>query len=100
MKQEIFNKYVEKVSSMYRISKEDMFSKTKQREMVDARHLLYFLCSNRCMRVKYIQKYLSDLGYNVNHSNIIYGISAIEKKIKEDADYMRVVKHFENSVSI
>lgn len=100
MKQDIFVKYVDKVAQLFNITKDEMFSKTKNRKYVDARHLLYFLCFNRSMRIKFIQECLSNMGYKVNHSNIIYGVSTVEKRIKEDMDYTRVVRQFENSVSI
>lgn len=100
MKQEIFTKYVDKVASQFDITTEQMFAKTKDRKIVDARHLLYFLCSNRNMRIKFIQECLFAMGQKINHSNIIYGIASVEKRMKEDYDYQRIVRQFENSVSI
>ena len=41
MKREIFNNYVLKIIDLYRISKEDFFTKTKKRACVDARHFVY-----------------------------------------------------------
>ena len=49
------------------------------RERVDARHLLYYLCSKRPMRITYIQKYMKANGYNINHSSIIHGINVMKK---------------------
>ena len=47
MKQEIFNKYVKKVCQLFDLTNEEVFTKSKMRERVDARHLLYYLCSKR-----------------------------------------------------
>lgn len=100
MKQEIFTKYVDKVANLFGMTTEDMFKKTKDRNIVDARQLLYFLCHNRSMRIKFIQTQLAEMGHKINHSSIIYGISRVEKRMKEDYDYQRIVRQFESSVTI
>lgn len=100
MKQDVFNQYVEKVLEQARISREDLFSKNKRRELADARHLLYYLCSVRHMQITYIQKYLRENGYDIQHSSIIHGISSVEKKVDRDIDYRQLVKEISKSVSI
>ncbi len=100
MKHDVFNQYVERVADLFNISKEDIFSKSKKREFVDARHLVYYLCSKRPMQVTYIQKYMNEAGYDIKHSSIIHGISAVEQKIAEDKDYVSVVKDVERAVFI
>ena len=100
MKAEIFNQYVDKVISRFGITKEELFSKTKKRECVDARHMLYFLCFHRPMRIKYIQEYMADNGYIINHSAIIHGIKQVDGIIEEDSDYQKIVKSIEECVSI
>ena len=57
MKQDVFNQYVDRVTDLYQIKKFELFSKSKKRELVDARHLLYYLCAKRPMKLIYIQKY-------------------------------------------
>jgi len=100
MKHEVFDKYVDKVSHQFAISKDEMFSRSKKREFVDARQLLFYLCSIRPMRLNYIQKYLLDHGYNTQHSSIIHGIEAVKKRMQEDSDYVRIVNNIEKSVTI
>jgi chromosomal replication initiation ATPase DnaA len=100
MKQDVFNQYVERVVDLFSINKDDLFSKSKKRELVDARHLLYYLCSKRPMRINYIQKYMTDSGYNIQHSSVIHGIGVIEERLKIDADYVSIVKEFEKAVFI
>lgn len=100
MKHDVFNQYVERVSDLFGISKDEIFSKSKKRELVDARHLVYYLCSKRPMQVTYIQKYMNEAGYDIKHSSIIHGISAVEQKIAEDKDYVSVVKDVERAVFI
>lgn len=98
MKSDVFEQYVSGIVRLFRISKEDLFSKSKKRELVDARHLLYYLCSQRPMRISYIQKYMEEHGYMIKHSSIIHGISSVEEKIKLDRDYLSVVKKIGSSI--
>ena len=100
MKVDIFNQYVERITELFGVSKEKLFSKTKERELVDARYLLYYLCFKRPMGLSYIQKYMAENGYEIKHSTIIYGISTVEKRVKEDSDYMQIVKDIQKAVFI
>jgi chromosomal replication initiation ATPase DnaA len=99
MKEEVFNQYVNKVLSLFKMSKADIFSKSKKRDVVDARHLLYYICSKRPMRLTYIQKFMENNGYVIHHSSVIHGIACVEKRMQQDRDYISVVKDLENSVS-
>jgi chromosomal replication initiator protein len=100
MKQEVFNQYVDRVVDLFGITKEAFFSKTKKREVVDARQLIYYLCAKRPMQIIYIERYMNEGGYDIKHSSIIHGISAVEKRIAEDKDYVSVVKEVERAVFI
>lgn len=100
MKHDVFNQYVDRVSDLFGISKEDIFSKSKKREFVDARHLIYYLCAKRPMQITYIQKYMNEAGYEIKHSSIIHGIAAVEQKIADDKDYVSVVREVERAVFI
>jgi chromosomal replication initiation ATPase DnaA len=100
MKTEIFNQYVDKVTSLFRITKEELFSKSKKTTFADARHLLYYLCSQRNMKLITIQTLMGENGYNVPHANVIHGITKIEGRIKDDKDYVQIIKNIENSVFI
>jgi chromosomal replication initiation ATPase DnaA len=43
---------------------------------------------------------MNEAGYDIKHSSIIHGISAVEQKIAEDKDYVSVVKEVERAVFI
>jgi len=98
MKQQVFNQYAKEVGKVFNISNEDIFKKTKQRISVDARHLLYYVCSKRPMRITYIQKYMKENGYDINHSSIIHGINQVKERVSEDRDYVSVVKRVEQCI--
>jgi chromosomal replication initiation ATPase DnaA len=92
MKEEIFNLYVDRVASAFKLQRSDLFIKTKKREYVDARHLLYYLCYKRPIRMSYIIKYMADNGYNAQHSSVVNGVNAVEKRMKYDRDYVNIVR--------
>ena len=100
MKHDIFNQYVDRVVDLISITKDDIFSKSKKREIVDARHLLYYLCNKRPMTIVYIQKYMNANGYDIKHSSIIHGINSVSTRVKDDADYMQIVKEIDKAVFI
>jgi len=96
MKTEIFNEYTEKLLNVFDITRDEMFSKSKRRDLVDARQTLYYACSKRPMRVVYIQKYMKESGYDVGHTTILHGIKEIEKKVKSDKDYADLLKQLKS----
>ncbi len=100
MKADIFYQYVDKITELFRISREDLFSRSKRRDLVDARHLLYYLCFKRPMSLAYIQRFMKENGYNTQHSSVIHGINTVQSRVKDDSDYMQVVKDLEKSVFI
>lgn len=100
MKQDIFNQYVDRIIELFGISREEMFSKIKKREIVDARHLLYYLCHRRPMSFGYIQKFMDANGYQIKHSSIIHGVQSVSEKVRLDMDYAQVVKDMEKAVFI
>lgn len=100
MKSDVFNQYVDRVTELFGLNKEELFSKSKKREFVDARYLIYYLCSKRPMQITYIQKYMKENGYDIQHSSIIHGILSVEEKIKNDKDYVTIVKEVEKAVFI
>jgi hypothetical protein len=65
MKHDVFNQYVERVTDLFAITKEDFFSKNKKRAIVDARQLVYYLCAKRPMQITYIEKYMNEGGYAI-----------------------------------
>lgn len=96
MKRDIFNDYVEQVTEVYGITKGELFKKTKVREIVDARYVLYYLCYNRPMRLKYIQKFMAEAGYDIGHSSLLHGIQAVTGYIESDEDYKTLMTRLQN----
>ena len=100
MKKEVFNQYADKIAQMYGITKQQMFSKTRDRNAVDARHLLYYMCSTRPMQLIYIQKFLEEEGFITKHPPLIHGVKVVTARLKDDPDYNRIVQKLKQSVTI
>ena len=92
MKKEIFNNYASTVSRVFDIELSDIFTKTKKRQNVEARHMLYYLSYHRPMSLVEIQRYMAEHGYMIGHSSILYGIGQADEKVRHDRDYFKLVK--------
>ena len=55
MKAKIFNQYVDEVCDTFELSINELFQKTKEKRIVDARQMLFYLCCKRTMTVKSIE---------------------------------------------
>ena len=89
--QVLFCLYTEKFCKLFDIEKEQLFQKCKKREVVDARHMLYFLCAKRGIRLTYIQKHMKRMGYDISHSSIHHGIAVTLKMYEADRDYSSII---------
>lgn len=95
MRRDLFNKFVDGVVRVLGVDRQEMFSKSKRRDLVDARHLLYYLCFRRMIRVVYIQKYMSENGYDISHSSVIHGIQVASERVKTDDNYKELLNQIE-----
>lgn len=91
MKRDIFDYYVQQVSERYDIPQQRLFTKDKSRDVVDARHMLYYLCKDRPMDATYIKKYMGENGYDIAVNSITHGVRRVEKLISEDPDYITLI---------
>ena len=58
MKRDIFDVYATAIAKKFHITLDDMFTKNRRRDIVDARQLLYYLCMERPIRVSYIKRFM------------------------------------------
>lgn len=100
MKKEIFLQYVNAVIDIWDVDRDEFFSGSKKKDVVEARQMMYYLCSKRNMRLTNIQKFMAEEGYDPNHGSIHRGIKSITKKINSDPDYKVVTERIENAVFI
>ena len=93
IKRKTFDMYFKEVSDAFGI---DILSNTRERDYTDARCVLYYLCRENNMRLKQIQEYLSDLGFSVSHTNIVYGHSHVSSLINKDEEMKQLVDSIRN----
>lgn len=98
MKKEIFDAYLQAVCKRYGLSTEEFIAKTKESVIVRARYMVFYLCHNRMMSIKEIEKYMASIGHTITHATIVRGIQSMEKQIIEDKDYANVIRSISNSV--
>ena len=96
MKKDIFDGYAKAIASQFHLTLDQMFNKTKKREMVDARQMLYYLCMERPIRISYIQRFMEEQGHSVAHSTIIHGYKKAKEMIDKDQDFQDVVTKLQN----
>tara|TARA_R110000868_G_scaffold69854_3_gene205845 strand:- start:242 stop:544 length:303 start_codon:yes stop_codon:yes gene_type:complete len=100
MKHDIFNQYVAKIAKLYRVDESEMFVRSRKQEMVDARHMLFYLCTSRPIPAYSIKSYMAERGLSIQQSAINNGVRKIEKNISEDADYAQIISDIERSVKL
>jgi chromosomal replication initiation ATPase DnaA len=98
MKKEIFNQYTKAILSMFRLKRDELFTKNKKRDVVDARNLLYFVCANRQMKLVTIQEYMAEEGYKISHTTIIHSIKRVQEQIVSDKDYLTSISKIESCI--
>ena len=91
LKFELFNQYASEVCKVFVVSEDNIFEKTKEQSVVDARYLLYYLSFSRGINQTYIKKFMKMRGYDIPHSTIHYGIKQVNKKLAKDQDYQVVI---------
>tara|TARA_R100000654_G_C2686835_1_gene127985 strand:+ start:3177 stop:3470 length:294 start_codon:yes stop_codon:yes gene_type:complete len=96
MKKEIFDAYAIAIAKQFHLTMDQMFDKTKKREIVDARQMLYYMCMERPIRISYIQRFMEEQGHKVSHSTIIHGYKKAKELINKDKDFQSVVREMEN----
>ena len=101
MKQDIFNQYVTKVCDAFGINDEQtLFDTTRKQTIVDARHMLFYLCITRPITMYALIEYMSERGLPLQHSAIMNGVRKAENHKNKDKDYAQVLSNISSSVTI
>ena len=70
----------------------DLFVKSKETGVVDARQLLYYLCYNDSnMKLTEISTYTNNQGFHEDQANISRSIESFTKKLESDKDLQVIV---------
>ena len=100
MKEDVFNQYVDRVIDLFNMDRETFFSKSKQRHIVDARQLVYYLCLKRQIKSVIIQRFMACNGVSLFNNSIANGVKNVEIKLEEDRDYKTIINDIEKAVFI
>lgn len=99
MKKILFNQFVERVAKTFSMrDPEAMFLRTKRQDVVDARQLLFYLCSMRDISIADIIRLMEDRGLPIKYPAVKNGINNIERKVESDPDYKFLVDRIQKSV--
>ena len=90
--------YANAIAEQFHLTLDQMFEKTKRRECVDARQILYYLCMECPIRISYIQRFMEENGHNVSHSTIIHGYKKAKELIDKDEDYKKILEYAYNKL--
>lgn len=99
MKKDLYNRILQQILDRYKITKSDLYETTKMHDVVNARYLLFYVCKKNGISISRLQILLKDDGYNVTSPTILRGISAMEKRILEDTDYISIIKSINTNQS-
>lgn len=91
MKKDIFEQYVDRVTDRFGITREQLFTKDKSRQISDARHVLYYLCRERQITSSYTKHYMGQNGYNIDLPSIGHGLKRVEEHMNNDPDYITLI---------
>ena len=92
MKEYIFKEYLANILSHLDITQNEFFERSKKREVVLPRQILYYLCREKAhMQFTEIRRYLTKQGFEVALDTIIYGYNSFSELLKEDEDYLYIV---------
>jgi chromosomal replication initiation ATPase DnaA len=91
MKKDIFDDYVNRVVHRFGITRDQLFTKDKSRQLSDARHVLYYLCRERQITSTYTKHYMGENGYKIDLPSIGHGVRKVEQHINNDPDYITLI---------
>jgi len=86
MKKGIFNAYVKLICDGIGISREELLSKSRNRELAQARYILYYLCHQRPITIKKIIKLLDEEEFSVGYESVRGGIRTISNGLENGKD--------------
>jgi chromosomal replication initiation ATPase DnaA len=93
MKEFIFKQYVDNICNHMGMSSSELFVKSRKAEIVDARQLLFYLCSEkRKMAFTEIKSYADKVGLVQDVSNIAHAVHRFKEKLEKDPDLSFIIK--------
>ena len=99
MKKILFNQFVDRVIATLSLKDPTiLFHRSKRQDLVDARHLIFYLCADRNMSVADIKRLIGERGLSVQYPALVGGIAKVKKRVSLDPDYEFLVNKIQKSV--
>lgn len=98
MKQEILEGFLNAILTTFSIDREAFFTKSKRRDLADARYFLYYLCKHRPINMATIKRFMADNGYTIENGTILHGVNTLTSKIENDDDYFMALQRINNRI--
>lgn len=93
MKEYIFKQYTENICAHLGINSSDLFVKSREAGVVEARQLLFYLCHDkRQMGFTEIKSYTDKVGLEQDVSNIKYAVDSFKSKLEKDPDLLHIIQ--------
>lgn len=99
MKTEIIKQYVDEICQRFELTRDEFFSKTKERRITDARQMFFYLCIERNMSLKFVENYMTKHGLTTASTTILHHSVQMKRKIEDDKDIKKIVKNIARCVS-
>ena len=96
MNKKIFNKYVLHICKEFYLEQQELFAKDKRTDLVDARHLLYYLSIETPMTIAQLIKYMKDNEYDISHSSIYHGYNKVKFLSTSNSQWKEMVKRIQS----
>ena len=96
MKKELVERIIDRVCDANLITRDDLFSRTRKREVSESRHLIFLLLLRRGIKNAQIKRIFSNYGHETHHTSILYGARSIESILTYDTNYRKLFAEIEN----
>ena len=81
---DLFDDVVSSVSEVTRIHPTELFQKTKDNHVTQARYLIYYILKHNGYKLATISRCMKQHGYDAANSTIIYGVKKIHESLPSD----------------
>ena len=92
MKKQAFNNYVDVIANTFDMKRKAIFTKSKLRGIVDARHMQYYACDKNGIETSYIISYMAENGYKITRQSIVHGIIRMKDKINSHSNIKQLAE--------
>ena len=93
MKEYIFIQYLQNICSHLGIESSDLFVKSREQRIVDARQLLYYLCVEKSnMGLTEITGYVNNQDFDEDQPNILRSVESFRQKVANDSDLKVIIR--------